>query len=83
MKALRNLAPRSARPLHDWPADLTRSENQWARRPYCPLLPREVAAYGFLRDRLSITTGAEPLAPALSDGAVDATLRLMLRRGHE
>lgn len=80
-KGLRNSTRRAARPLRDWPAEATRSEGAWKMRPFCPLLPREVAEYGFLRDRLHIVTGASPLAQPLSDGAVDATLRLMLRRG--
>lgn len=73
---------RNSRPLHEWPAELTRSEGSWVMRPECPLLPREVAVHGFLRDRLHVVTGAVPLPIALSDDAVDATLRLMLRRGH-
>lgn len=79
-KGLRNLTRRSARPLQDWPAELTRSESAWADRPDCPLLPRRIAAYGFLRDRLHICTGADALPSSLSETAVDATLRLMLRR---
>ncbi|PWC54282.1 hypothetical protein [Azospirillum sp. TSO22-1] len=73
---------RNPRPLQEWPAELTRSERSWGLRPECPLLPREVAEHGFLRDRLHVVTGAVPLPAALSDDAVDATLRLMLRRGH-
>jgi len=72
---------RTPRPLQDWPADMTRTEGAWSNRPWCPLLPREVAAHGFLRDRLHIVTGAVPLPMGLSDQAVDATLSLMLRRG--
>ncbi|HYG87626.1 MAG TPA: hypothetical protein VD978_15310 [Azospirillum sp.] len=78
----RTVTRRNPRPLHDWPAELTRSERSWIMRPECPLLPRQVAAHGFLRDRLHIITGATPLPPGLSDEAVDATLRLMLRRGN-
>ena len=77
----RTVTRRNPRPLQEWPAELTRSERSWVRRPACPMLPRAVAAYGFLRDRMHILTGAEPLPPVLSDDAVDATLRLMLRRG--
>lgn len=69
------------RPLQDWPADMTRTEGAWFNRPWCPLLPREVAGLGFLRDRLHVVTGAVPLPADLSEQAVDATLRLMLRRG--
>lgn len=72
---------RSTRPLADWPNSPTRGESAWAQRPLCPLMPREVAANGFLRDRLHVVTGAVPLPPGLSDQAVDATLSLMLRRG--
>lgn len=68
-------------PLQEWPARQTRTEGAWGARPDCPLLPRVVAAHGFLRDRLHIVTGAQPLPPGLSDPAVDATLSLMLRRG--
>lgn len=81
IKVMRNLTRRSAKPLRDWPADSTRTEGSWYMRPYCPLLPREVAAYGFLRDRVHIVTGAKPLPDTLSEDAIDATLRLMLRRG--
>lgn len=79
----RTVTRRTPRPLQDWPSELTRSERSWFMRPECPLLPREVAAYGFLRDRLHVVTGATPLPRGLSDQAVDATLRLMLRRGHD
>ncbi|WP_448202567.1 hypothetical protein [Azospirillum sp. sgz302134] len=72
---------RTPRPLQDWPADMTRTEAAWGNRPECPLLPRAVATHGFLRDRLHVVTGAQPLPPGLSDPAVDATLSLMLRRG--
>lgn len=71
--------PRSSRPLGDWPADMTRTEGAWSNRPECPLLPR--AGAGFLRDRLHVTIGSQPLPYGLSDMAVDATLSLMLRRG--
>ncbi|WP_448191182.1 hypothetical protein [Azospirillum sp. sgz301742] len=79
----RTVTRNTTRPLREWPAELTRTERSWIMRPECPLLPRAVAAYGFLRDRLHILTGAMPLPPVLSDDAVDATLRLSLRRGHE
>lgn len=82
-KGLRNLMRRTARPLRAWPAKPTRAEDAWSRRPDCPLIPREAAAYGFLRDRLHVVTGAVALPPALSDNAIDATLCLMLRRGRE
>lgn len=72
---------RASRPLRDWPADMTRTEGAWSNRPACPLLPRTVADHGFLRDRLHVVTGAQPLPTGLSDPAVDATLSLMLRRG--
>ncbi|MBP2295338.1 hypothetical protein [Azospirillum rugosum] len=72
---------RASKPLRDWPADMTRTEGAWSNRPACPLLPRAVADHGFLRDRLHIVTGAQPLPIGLSDPAVDATLSLMLRRG--
>ncbi|HEY0833566.1 MAG TPA: hypothetical protein VGE72_06605 [Azospirillum sp.] len=81
-KGLRNIPRRHPRTLRDWPAESTRSEGAWSMRPYCPLIPREVASYGFLRDRLHIFVGAEPLPTNLSDDSIDATLRLMLRRGH-
>ncbi|MGQ9365410.1 hypothetical protein [Azospirillum sp. ST 5-10] len=80
-QTMRPITRRSARPLRDWPAEATRSEGQWSRRPVCPLLPREVATAGFLRDRLHVVTGAPPLPGRLSDESVDATLSLMLRRG--
>lgn len=70
-----------SRPLAHWPSEFTRGEGGWSGRPECPLLPREVAAHGFLRDRLHVLTGALPLPPEMSDEAVDATLTLMLRRG--
>ena len=70
---------RSSRPLCDWPADMTRTEGAWSNRPFCPLLPHTGA--GFLRDRLHVTIGSQPLPYGLSDMAVDATLSLMLRRG--
>lgn len=69
------------RSLAHWPSETTRSEGAWARRPECPLLPRQVAAHGFLRDRLHVLTGALPLPAAMSDEAIDATLTLMIRRG--
>ncbi|HYD66795.1 hypothetical protein [Azospirillum sp.] len=82
-KGLRNIPRRHPRPLRDWPAESTRSEGAWSMRPYCPLVPREVVASGsFLRDRLHVFVGAEPLPCTLSDDSIDATLRLMLRRGH-
>ncbi|KAA1058247.1 hypothetical protein [Azospirillum argentinense] len=71
--------PRLSRPLGDWPAAMTRTEGAWGNRPDCPLLPR--AGAGFLRDRLHVTIGSQPLPYGLSDMAVDATLSLMLRRG--
>ncbi|WP_035692995.1 hypothetical protein [Azospirillum halopraeferens] len=80
-QAMRHITRRSARSLCDWPAELTRSEGQWSRRPDCPLLPRAIASTGFLRDRLHVMTGAVPLPLRLSDESVDATLSLMLRRG--
>lgn len=70
-----------SRPLAHWPSEFTRGEGGWSGRPECPLLPRLAASHGFLRDRLSVLTGALPLPPELSDEAVDATLTLMLRRG--
>ena len=79
----RTVTRRNNRPLHEWSAELTRTERSWINRPECPLLPRAVAAYGFLRDRMHIITGATPLPPVLSDDAVDATLRLMLHRGND
>lgn len=82
-KGARQIARPSARPLQDWTAELTRSEKAWSGRPECPMLPRVVADYGFLRDRLCISAGIEPLFGDLSDLAVEATLNLMLRRGHE
>jgi len=45
------------------------------------MFPREVAALGFLRDRLSIALDIAPIPGDLSDRAVEATLTLMLRRG--
>ncbi|MFC5355269.1 hypothetical protein [Azospirillum himalayense] len=75
----RSSRPPSSRPLGDWPADMTRTEGAWSNRPECPLLPR--AGAGFLRDRLHVTIGSQPLPYGLSDMAVDATLSLMLRRG--
>lgn len=82
-KALRAKPRRAPRSLGDWPAELTRSEKAWSGRPDCPMLARQLADMGFLRDRLHVTTGAAPLAGCLTDQAVDATLILMLRRGHE
>lgn len=83
-QGLRTRARRAApRPLHDWPAEFTRSESAWSTRPDSPLLPRAVAAYGFLRDRIHIVTGAAPLPDEMSDQAIDATLSLMLRRGQK
>ncbi len=73
--------PRIDRSLRDWAPETTRDELRWIRRPCCPLIPRCVAERGFLRDRLHMVTGAEALPPGLTDNAVDATLRLMLRRG--
>lgn len=70
-----------SRPLAHWPSEFTRGEGGWSGRPECPLLPRMVAAHGFLRDRLHVLTGAIPLPADMSDEAVDATLTLMLRRG--
>ena len=70
-----------SRPLAHWPSEFTRGEGGWSGRPDCPMLPRMVAAHGFLRDRLHVLTGALPLPAELSDEAVDATLTLMLRRG--
>ncbi|CAO3352171.1 hypothetical protein TSH100_12935 [Azospirillum sp. TSH100] len=81
MKPMRNLTRPTPRPLQDWPADMTRTEGGWYNRPGCPLVPRFLAEGGFLRDRLSMIHGSQPLPNDLSDGAVDATLRLMLRRG--
>ncbi|CAO3413661.1 hypothetical protein [Azospirillum endophyticum] len=81
IKAMRNLTRPTPRPLQDWPADMTRTEGGWYNRPGCPLVPRFLAEGGFLRDRLSMIHGSQPLPDDLSDGAVDATLRLMLRRG--
>lgn len=83
IKGLRNITRRTARPLHDWPAEPTRAESAWSQRPENPLLPRQVAAYGFLRDRVHVCTGARPLPARLSEKAIDATLSLMLRRGNE
>lgn len=77
----RSSKPLRAKSLQDWPADMTRTEGAWSNRPHCPLLPRTIAAHGFLRDRLHVVTGAKPLPGGLSDMAVDATLSLMLRRG--
>ncbi len=81
IKARTNARP-VPRPLHDWPADLTRSEQSWVMRPACPLSPRRIATTGFLRDRVHIATGATPLPLGLSSEAIDATLFLMLRRGN-
>ncbi|AWK87516.1 hypothetical protein DEW08_15975 [Azospirillum thermophilum] len=80
-KGSRSVVRRASRPLRDWPSDMTRTEGAWYNRPHCPLLPREVAENCFLRDRLTFVTGATPLPAVLSETAVDATLRLMLRRG--
>ncbi|CAO3407285.1 hypothetical protein [Azospirillum largimobile] len=77
----RTLTRPTPRPLQDWPADMTRTEGGWYNRPGCPLVPRFLAEGGFLRDRLSMIHGSQPLPNDLSDEAVDATLRLMLRRG--
>ncbi|WP_298372931.1 hypothetical protein [Azospirillum sp.] len=66
--------------LEDWP-HLTRTEGGWFNRPYCPLIPRSIIGASFLRNRLHVIHGAQPLPPDLTDDAVDATLRLMLRRG--
>ncbi|PWC96154.1 hypothetical protein SAMN02982917_5074 [Azospirillum oryzae] len=77
----RTLTRPTPRPLQDWPADMTRTEGGWYNRPGCPLVPRFLAEGGFLRDRLSMIHGSQPLPDDLSDEAVDATLRLMLRRG--
>ncbi len=69
------------RPLRDYPPDMTRTEGGWFNRPYCPLIPRAIVGAGFLRDRLHAIHGSQPLPTDLTDDAVDATLRLMLRRG--
>ncbi|MCW2246504.1 hypothetical protein M2352_002095 [Azospirillum fermentarium] len=75
--------PRIDRALRDWAPETTRDELRWSQRPGCPLIPRTLAgAHGFLRDRLHVITGAEALPMGLTDNAVDATLRLMLRRGN-
>ncbi len=78
----RNPIRRGQRALGEWPSELTRSECAWSARPYCPLPGRPPGTDGFLRDRLHLSTGASPLSETLSDQAVDATLRLMLRRGY-
>lgn len=70
-----------ARPLAHWPSEFTRTEGGWAGRQECPLLPRQVATHGFLRDRLHVLTGAAPLPAEMTEEAIDATLTLMLRRG--
>ena len=80
-KGTRPLARPAARSLSDWPNAVTRTEGCWSRRPDCPLLPKEEAPYGFLRDRLHYGTGTAPLPPDLTDQAVEAALRLMIRRG--
>lgn len=81
VKGTRPLARPGARTLSDWPNARTRMEGSWSRRPDCPLLPKEEAPYGFLRDRLHHGTGTAPLPPDLTDQAVEAALRLMIRRG--
>lgn len=75
------ISRRVSRPLGEWSDELTRTEKCWSGRPECPMLPREVAALGFLRDRLNIAIGLAPIEGELSDRAVEATLTLMLRRG--
>lgn len=82
-KPLFPLPRRAPRALDEWGAESTRGEKSWSARPKCPMLPRAVADYGFLRDRLHVTTGAVPLQGCLTEQAVDATLTLMLRRGFE
>jgi hypothetical protein len=82
-KSLRPVTRRSERPRQTWEERATRTEKSWSGRPICPMVPRDVADYGFLRDRLHVLTGAIPLGGNLTDQAVDATLTLMLRRGHE
>ncbi|MCG5244271.1 hypothetical protein MCW82_31410 [Azospirillum doebereinerae] len=80
-KVMRHLTRPTPRPLRDYPADMTRTEGGWFNRPYCPLVPRAIVGEGFLRDRLHVIHGSKPLPSDLTDEAVDATLRLMLRRG--
>lgn len=81
VKTQLRISRRVSRPLGDWAADLTRTEKCWSGRPECPMFPREVAALGFLRDRLSVALDIAPIPGDLSDRAVEATLTLMLRRG--
>ncbi|MFD1625783.1 hypothetical protein [Azospirillum griseum] len=76
----RALTKPDAKGLENWP-HLTRTEGGWFNRPYCPLVPRSILGTSFLRNRLHAIHGAQPLPADLSDDAVDATLRLMLRRG--
>jgi hypothetical protein len=82
IKAPRNVMRRAIRPLRERVADSgSWSGDGWSLRSICPLVSRQVASCGFLRDRLHVVTGVEPLPIGLSDEAVDATLSLMLRRG--
>jgi hypothetical protein len=79
-KGLRFLPRPSVRPLGDWPSATSRSDAAWDRRPNCPL-SGEAAPNGFLRDRLHAGLGTAPLTGELTDKAVNAALRLMIRRG--
>jgi hypothetical protein len=79
-KGLRSLPRPSVRSLGDWPSAGSRSEAGWDRQPCCPLLG-EVAPNGFLRDRLHLSLGTPALPGELTDTAVNAALRLMIRRG--